>query len=109
MAVPWDLVILTTTLAVAALLVIISAIRYFRLSRSTKGEVKQNTKLYEDEDGGASPESQAVYTTKVQNVLATIIANGGLGVSLALAIQATMAGTNVVTFWLHFSLWVRPR
>jgi hypothetical protein len=106
MTVPWDLVIQAITFVVVVLLAITSAIRSFRLSRSAKGEGKHSTQLYEDEDGAASPESQAAYTTKVQNVLATIIAIGGLGVSLANAIQATKAGTNVVTFWLHFGLWV---
>lgn len=106
MVVPWDLVVHSIALAVVAVLVIISASRIIRLSRSDISKNGQSSELYEDEDGVATEESQKAYSVRIQNILATAIAVAGLGVSLAGAIRATLAGTNVITWWFHFAIWV---
>ena len=106
MIVPWDLVVYSIALALVAPLATISGVRNLRLSTLQANKSDQAFHLYEDEDGVATEESQRAYSVKVQNVLASTIAIVGFGVSLAGTIRATVAGSNVISWWLHCSLWV---
>jgi hypothetical protein len=105
MAKPWACVLHSIALAIIALLTTTSIVRVLRHRQSLTASKKQ-TQRYEDKDGVATEESQKAYSVKVQNILATLISVIGLGVSLAGAVRATLTGTNLISGWLHASLWV---
>ena len=109
MVVPWDLVVHSIAFAVVLLLAITSGLAAIRSKRSDISKIARGSALYEDEDGIATEESQQKYSVRIQNILATGIVGTGFGVSLASAIRATAAGTNVITWWLQFGLWVCSR
>lgn len=69
--------------------------------------------LYEDEDGAATEESQALYSTKRQFTAIFVLLGLGLATSLGLAIVATVrkdqssyTGLSLVQLWLLFPSWV---
>ena len=106
MVVPWDLVATAIAFAIAVILTSTSAWRTIRQARSDIAEDTATPRLYEDKDGVATEKSQAAYSVKIQNALATLFAVAGFGISLAVAVRGTLAGTNVITWWLHFGVWV---
>ena len=103
MEVPWDLVTTAIALGLALLLTITTAIRSggFQLRAKAAKDA-----LYEDKDGAATEESQNAYSVRIQKIVSTLIAVAGFGVALACAVRGTLAGTNVITWWLHFGLLV---
>ncbi|KAF2437095.1 putative ABC bile acid transporter, partial [Tothia fuscella] len=64
--------------------------------------------LYQDKDGKATPETQKAYSTRWQNIFATVLAVLGFGVALANAVIVTVkdAETSEVDGWVQFGLWV---
>jgi len=103
----WAFVLHCAAAAIVFLLTLGSTVQtILRIIR--KPERVPQDKLYEDEDGVASEESQKAYSIKLQNILATFITVAGFGVSLAGAIRATVEVTNeqFVNEWLQLSLWV---
>lgn len=88
------------------------AIKHWKhvLSKRKDGYEEITTDLYEDEDGRATVESEAKYSTYTQKgfiVLGTLI---GLGFSLSIAIRSTEDRTNFgyISDWLVFVSWVYP-
>jgi hypothetical protein len=67
------------------------------------------SRLYEDEDGIASEESQKAYSTKFQNTVALVITTSGFAIALSNAILVTIRQDHSLGFpdvWLRFGLWV---
>ena len=75
--------------------------------KSTNEEV-----LYKDEDGTATEESMAKYSTKAQFASISVAAGVGLAVSFAVAVFATVRRGNLssnlrlIQLWLLFPAWV---
>jgi hypothetical protein len=106
MIAPWDLIANAIALAIVVIFTSASAWRSTQQTRSDIPEDAQGPQLYKDKDGVATEQSQAAYSVKIQNGLATLFAVAGFGASLAAAVCGTLTGTNVITWWLHFGLWV---
>lgn len=66
------------------------------------------TKLYEDEDGIATVESEARYSTYLQKGIIVLGTVAGLGFSLSVAIRSTgdRASSECISNWLVFVSWV---
>lgn len=100
-------------IAVTSAILLLTVIATAFFSRSFSKNVKDvNSVLYEDKDGAATPESQKAYSTKVQNVLATIVTIAGLAVAIANAVLATleaphsMDGSAFEDGWFGVGIWV---
>ncbi|KAF2089173.1 P-loop containing nucleoside triphosphate hydrolase protein [Saccharata proteae CBS 121410] len=78
------------------------------LQRKRRFRGKGSEKLYEDEDGVATLESEALYSTKVQSQLLFLFSVCGLGISLFLAVKYSIHGGGIRTTlaWLEAVLWV---
>lgn len=86
------------------------AIRHWKqvLSKRRDGYEEMATDLYEDEDGIATVESEARYSTYTQKgfiMFGTLI---GLGSSLSIAIRSTgdWTSSGYISDWLVFVSWV---
>lgn len=103
-------ILLLLHIAVTSAVLLLTIIATASLSNWSKN-IKKG--LYEDEDGVATPESQRAFSTKVQNVLATIITSAGLGVAIANAVSATLDaphssdGSAFEHGWFGVAIWVR--
>ena len=101
-------------IAVTATILLLTVIATALFSRSFWSKNIKDTKseLYEDADGAATPESQKAYSTKVQNVLATIITSAGLAVAIANAVIGTLEaphslnGSAFEDGWFGVGIWV---
>ena len=74
-----------------------------------KSSVNENQKLYEDEDGAATEDSQKEYLSIVRILKYAVIALWGVGclLSLAAAILTTAATTTGLSLdWFAFASWV---
>lgn len=86
----------------------------WRLTKRTRRVKATNEPaLYEDEDGAATEESQALYSTKYQFASIFVLLGLGLATSLGLAIVATVrkdqfqsSDLMLVQLWLLFPSWV---
>lgn len=107
------LLVLHIAISAAVLLLTIIATALFSRSFWSKNIKNVKPELYEDEDGAATPESQKAYSTKVQNVLATIVTSAGLGVAVANAVLGTLDaphsldGSAFEDGWFGVAIWVR--
>ena len=72
---------------------------------------KSNSKIYEDKDGVATPESMAKYSAKIPKILLVVFVVLGFFTSIALAVLGTL-GSRTPMFlqdWLNTAQWVRTR
>ena len=83
------------------------------IKRPWRVKSTNNDALYEDEDGVATEESMAKYSTKAHFAVIFGAAGLGLAVAFALAVFATVRRENGFTdlcltqLWLLFPAWVR--
>ena len=70
-------------------------------------ESKQQSGLYEDEDGVATEKSVAEYSAKIPKIFLFVFAVLGLGTSIALAVLETLAAVDLIETWLNVAQWVR--
>jgi hypothetical protein len=70
-----------------------------------------NTKIYEDKDGVATPESMAKFPTKVPKTFLLVFVVLGLFTSIALAVLGTLDSRTPMFLqdWLNTAQWVRTR
>lgn len=106
-----DSAISYTAFALTALSTVPSLWRLAKRTRRVK--TTNEPELYEDEDGAATEESQARFSTKRQWIAIFVVVSLALATSLGLAIVATVrksqshySGLSVVQAWLLFPLWV---
>jgi hypothetical protein len=108
------LLILHIAVTAAVFLLTIIATALFSRGFWSKNSKDLKSELYEDEDGTATPESQKAYSTKVQNVLATIITSAGLAIAIANAVLGTLEaphslnGSAFEDGWFGVGIWVSP-
>jgi hypothetical protein len=106
------LLILHIAATAAILLLTIIATTFFSKKFWFKNVKEVKSELYEDEDGVATSESQRAYSTKVQNVLATIVTSAGLAIAIANAVLRTLDeqhssnGSGFEDAWLGVGVWV---
>jgi hypothetical protein len=106
------LLILHISVTAAILLLTVIATAFFSKSFWSKNVKNVKSELYEDEDGVATPESQQAYSTKMQNVLATIVTSAGLAISIANAVLGTLEaphslnGSAFEDGWFGVAIWV---
>ena len=69
----------------------------------------ETSKLYEDEDGIATEETQKEYTAALPKYLALSFSVLGISVSIGIAVFATVSPTLVLQseHWLSVATWVR--
>lgn len=106
----------TTSLAIAIVALIVVVLLtlpgatklYYRWSANKK-QYQEFTDKYEDEDGVATEESEAAFSTKIQCVLILLFALIGFAVSLVSSVLATLRedARLPVESWLQFAAWVR--
>ena len=65
--------------------------------------------VYEDKDGKSTPEATRAFTTKVPRAIVLLISVVGLGLSVALAVLATLERGSgfVADSWIVVGAWVR--
>lgn len=107
-----DIALVTTasSTAIIALSSGLHAIQHWKqvLSRRKDG-YEETANLYEDEDGVATVESEAKYSTCTQMGLIFLGTLAGLGFSLSVAIRSTSGGrtsSGYISDWLVFVSWV---
>jgi len=96
-------------LEVAVLIVVVIllgfSLRASLQSRSSRPKTEQ--KLYQDEDGTATEETQKAYSVRIQNILLIIISVAGFSASFVEAIFGTVqAWSFLTTIWVDFAVWV---
>jgi hypothetical protein len=69
-------------------------------------ESKQQSGLYEDEDGVATEKSVAAFSAKIPKIFLSVFAILGLGTSIALAALETLAAVDVIEAWVNVAQWV---
>ena len=81
--------------------------------RARRVKTTNEPALYEDEDGAATEESQALFSTKRQFIAIFALLGLGIATSLGLAVAATVrkdqssySGLSIVQVWLLFPSWV---
>lgn len=82
---------------------------YVLASTGLKTKVRNVSQLYRDEDGVATEDSMAEYSTKIPTILICILSILGLGDAIALAVLSTLGLTNDNYFienWLNVASWV---
>lgn len=104
---------LATTASSTAIIAFSSGLHAIRhrkqvLSKRQDGYEEIATNLYEDEDGIATVESEARYSTYTQKGLIVFGTLIGLGSSLSIAIRSTgdWTSSGYISDWLVFVSWV---
>ncbi len=92
-------------------LVLISTFSSLYLVASTAFKSKQpnSEKIYQDEDGVATEESIAKYSTTRTKIVICVLSLLGLGISIALAVLGTLNLSNdgfLIQDWLNAASWV---
>jgi hypothetical protein len=105
------LVATASSAAIIAVSSTISAAKHWKqISPKRKGNYEEiGTNVYQDEDGTATEESEARYSTYVQKVFILFGTALGVGFSLPIAIRSMkdMESLVYVSNWLIFVSWVR--
>ena len=86
----------------------------FFIGQTSKARVNipnETSKLYEDEDGTATEETQKIYTAALPKYLALSCAMLGLSASISMAVYTTVHPVLNLCFeyWLSVGTWVRIR
>ena len=65
--------------------------------------------VYEDKDGKSTPEATKAFTNKIPRIVVLVLSVLGLGLSVTLAVLATLGQGNgfIVDNWICVGAWVR--
>ena len=99
----------------ALILIVLASIPTFvsffqgAISKARVSAPGEASKLYEDEDGIATEETQKEYTAALPKYLALSLSVLGLSISIATAVYTTVSPTLILYFehWLSVATWVR--
>lgn len=105
----------------ATALVLISTVPAFRTifttlatSNTKRGKSSTAEKIYEDEDGAATPESQVAFSQKWAKLSITILTIAVFSINVALAVISTLESktldedikSTMVVVWTSVGIWV---
>lgn len=107
-----------TTSIVAASLVFLSSFpaistifRILSAGHKKRGKASTATKIYQDEDGVATPESQADFSQRKSKIAITVIVIAAFAINLAVTVLSTLDYDGeqfftIIELWMHVGLWV---
>lgn len=116
--IPYDYSLVISTIATTLVLLytipaLIDTFRNITTSRKKAGKSLFGKKLYEDEDGTATPESQAAFSQKWPKIIITLLNVTAFGISVAVAVMTTLKieetqnQKELAGQWLGVGTWVR--
>jgi hypothetical protein len=74
--------------------------------------IQDNNSLYEDEDGAATLDSEAAYSSRTVKIVICVVTTLGLATSLASAVLSTVLANarptqlSLIQDWMNFTAWV---
>lgn len=102
------LLLLPTSVAGLVIIILLSLLGALSLCSQLCGR-KAQTEIYEDKDGKSTPEASKAFTTNIPRAILLILSIVGLGLSVALAVLATLkqGSAFVPDIWITVGAWVR--
>jgi hypothetical protein len=97
---------LNLSVLVAVSILLGSSLKASLESRKPRPTADQS-KIYEDEDGKATEESQKAYSVRIQKFLLVAVTGAGFSVALVESILAVLHSWELSnTPWIDFAIWV---